>query len=161
MSAGARLRVALATVGIATATLTTTAVTVAAPAQAYTTAQLRVMHVNAVMKWTAAQKGKPYRWGAAGPSAFDCSGLVQYVLRHGMGKYVAHNAELQYRASQHISRASLRVGDLVFLVDSHGYAYHVGIYAGNGYIWHAPHTGTVVKKVKMWPDRWRYGRIIH
>jgi cell wall-associated NlpC family hydrolase len=84
-----------------------------------------------------------------------------YVFRHAIDKSLAHNAESQYRSVSHISRSSLRPGDLVFEVDSSGYAYHVGIYAGNGYFWHAPHSGTVVKKQKMYSAHWRYGRIIH
>lgn len=155
----ARLRAtavtAVLTGGVLVATLAP-----APAANALTTAQIRASKINAVMTWAAHQKGKPYRYGAAGPSAFDCSGLTLYVFKHAIGKTLSHNAEAQYRSVRHISRSSLRPGDLVFMVDSSGYAYHVGIYAGNGYLWHAPHSGTVVKKVKFWSARWRFGRII-
>jgi len=161
-SLGARLRAAALTVGMTTAALTATSVATVAPAaHAETAAQARQAKIDRVMSWTAHQKGKPYHYGSAGPSRFDCSGLVMYVFKHAINKSLAHNAESQYRASQHISRRSLRPGDLVFEVDSSGYAYHVGIYAGNGYFWHAPHSGTVVKKVKLYSAHWRYGRIIH
>jgi cell wall-associated NlpC family hydrolase len=62
----------------------------------------------------AAQRGKPYRWGAAGPSRFDCSGLVQYVFKQ-LGVSVARTTWTQYASLRHVSRASIRVGDLVFL----------------------------------------------
>jgi cell wall-associated NlpC family hydrolase len=115
----------------------------------------RVMHV------TSNQKGDPYRYGAAGPGAFDCSGLVYYTFRKALGRTLPRIANDQKRASHRIwHRSNLRRGDLVFETNSNGYAYHVGIYAGNGYFWHAPHSGTVVKKQKMYHARWRYGRII-
>ena len=159
----ARLRAAVLTVGISTAALTATSVATVAPAAHAETsaAQARQAKVERVLSWASHQRGKPYHYGSAGPSRFDCSGLVLYVFKHAINKSLSHNAESQYRATQHISRSSLRPGDLVFEVDSSGYAFHVGIYAGNGYIWHAPHSGTTVKKQKMWSGRWRYGRIIH
>ncbi|HET6909762.1 MAG TPA: C40 family peptidase [Mycobacteriales bacterium] len=157
-----RLRAATATVVLATAALTATSVATLAPtATAETPAQVRAYKIDRVMTWAEHQKGKPYRYGAAGPSSFDCSGLVMYVFHHAIDKSLSHNAEAQYRASTHIRRSSLRPGDLVFEVDSSGYAFHVGIYAGNGYFWHAPHSGTVVKKQKLYSAHWRFGRIIH
>jgi cell wall-associated NlpC family hydrolase len=167
-SVGARLRAAAVTFALTAATLVAAAGTTTSAAHAATTttstsapsaAQVRAAKINSVMSWAAKQKGKPYRYGAAGPSAFDCSGLVLYVFKHAVGRTLSRTADAQYRASQHISRAALRPGDLVFAF-SGGSAYHVGIYAGNGYFWHAPHSGTVVKKVKMYSATWRYGRII-
>jgi len=169
--AGARLRAALLTAAFSATALVGAAGTTTTEAHAATTvastttstptaAQVRQAKINRVLTWAHNQKGKPYRYGAAGPYRFDCSGLTLYVFKHALGKWLPHNAESQYRKVQHISRASRRPGDLVFAM-SGGYAYHVGIYAGNGYIWHAPHSGTVVKKQKMWSATWRYGRIIH
>jgi cell wall-associated NlpC family hydrolase len=162
-----RLRAGLVTAALTATALVSAAGTTAPAAHAATTttstptaAQVRAAKINSVMTWAAKQKGKPYQYGAAGPYRFDCSGLTMYVFKHALGKSLAHNAESQYRSVTHISRASLRPGDLVFAM-SGGYAYHVGIYAGNGYMWHAPHSGTVVKKVKMYSATWRYGRIIH
>ena len=66
----------------------------------------------------------------------------------------------QYHAVQHISRRALRPGDLVFASFGNGIS-HVGIYAGNGYMWHAPHTGSHVQRIKMYSAHWYYGRIIH
>jgi cell wall-associated NlpC family hydrolase len=115
----------------------------------------RVLHV------TRNQKGDPYRYGAAGPSAFDCSGLVYYTFRKALGRHLPRVANDQKRAAKRIwHRRNLRPGDLVFNVDGGGYAYHVGIYAGHGYFWNAPHSGSHVMKEKMWGSHWRYGRII-
>src|SRR5436305_792213 len=169
--AGARLRAALVTAALTAGALVSVAGTTTTEAHAATTtastttstptaAQVRQAKINRVMTWAHNQRGKPYRYGAAGPSAFDCSGLVLYVFKHALGKSLPHNAESQYRSVQHIARSSLRPGDLVFAF-SGGSAYHVGIYAGSGYFWHAPHSGTVVKRVKLYSANWRYGRIIH
>jgi cell wall-associated NlpC family hydrolase len=169
-SAGARLRALFSQrlrAGAVTAALTGSilvgAVGTTAPAAHATepsAAQVRAAKINSVMSWAAKQKGKPYSYGAAGPSRFDCSGLVMYVFSHAVGRSLPHNAQSQYARTWHISRSQLRPGDLVFEVSSSGYAYHVGIYAGNGYFWHAPHSGTVVKKQKLYSAHWRFGRII-
>jgi len=160
-SIGARLRAgavtAVLTGGILAGSVATTAP--AAHATEPSAAQVRAAKINAVMSWASKQKGKPYSYGAAGPSRFDCSGLVMYVFSHAVGRSLPHNAQSQYARTWHISRSQLRPGDLVFEV-SGGSAYHVGIYAGNGYFWHAPHSGTVVKKQKMYSSNWRFGRII-
>jgi cell wall-associated NlpC family hydrolase len=161
-SFGARLRTAAATAALTGGILVSVAGTTAPAASAAepTAAQVRAAKINSVMTWAARQKGKPYSYGAAGPSRFDCSGLVMYVFRHAVGRSLPHNAQSQYARTWHIRRSQLRPGDLVFEVSSSGYAYHVGIYAGHGYFWHAPHSGTVVKKQKMYSAHWRYGRII-
>jgi cell wall-associated NlpC family hydrolase len=106
----------------------------------------------------AAQKGDPYRWGAAGPSAFDCSGLVYYVYKTKVGRYVPRTADAQRRASIYVSKSSKRPGDLIFFT-SGGRAYHVGIYAGYGKIWHAPRPGERVQLSKIWTSRYVVGRV--
>jgi cell wall-associated NlpC family hydrolase len=106
------------------------------------------------------QRGKPYRYGAAGPRAFDCSGLVMYVFAR-LGKHLAHNAEEQYFETAHIRHRSMRVGDLIFFT-SNGRAsgiYHVAIYAGGHYMWAAPHTGTVVHKQRIYSSHYLSGRV--
>jgi cell wall-associated NlpC family hydrolase len=102
----------------------------------------------------AAQRGKPYRWGAAGPNRFDCSGLVQYVFAR-LGVRVPRTTWTQYAALQHVSRNAARVGDLVFLDRLN----HVGIYAGYDLIWNAPHTGSVVKLSKIWDRHYVVARV--
>ena len=104
-----------------------------------------------------AQKGDWYKWGAAGPSRFDCSGLLYYSFRKH-GKDIPRVAASQYNYSKHISKSSRTKGDLVFFYGSGG-IYHVGFYAGNGYILHAPHTGAKVRIEKIWTSSVKYGRI--
>jgi len=103
----------------------------------------------------AAQHGKPYIYGAAGPRGFDCSGLVAYVYRQ-LGKPLPHNAAAQYRNSKHIPVAALRPGDLVFMnMDGASPAGidHVGIYAGNGNWWVARHSGTTITLQHIWTNK--------
>jgi len=113
-----------------------------------------------VLRVTRNQHGDPYSYGAAGPNRFDCSGLVLFVFHKALGKSLPHNADAQMHRASRIDRSQLRPGDLVFQV-SGGSAYHVGIYAGNGYMWDAPHSGARVHKHKMYNAHWRYGRLIH
>jgi cell wall-associated NlpC family hydrolase len=105
----------------------------------------------------ASKHGDPYVYGAAGPNRFDCSGLTSYAFKKA-GRYVPRTAQAQYNWAIHISKASARPGDLVFFHSGRS-VYHVGIYAGNGKIWHAPHTGTVVKLEKIWTTQVYYGRV--
>jgi cell wall-associated NlpC family hydrolase len=102
----------------------------------------------------AAQRGKPYRWGAAGPNAFDCSGLVQYVYKR-LGVSLPRTTWGQYAALRHIGHSAMQPGDLVFL-DKLG---HVGVYAGYGFIWHAPHTGTRVRLSLIWDKHYLVARV--
>lgn len=167
-SLGARLRAASVTAALTGGLVLGAAATTAPAAHAATTtsststptaAQIRAAKIDKVMTWARNQAGDPYRYGAAGPNAFDCSGFTMYVFKHALGRSLPHNAASQYSSIQHISRSSLRRGDLVF-ASSGGSIYHVGIYAGNGYMWDAPHSGTVVHKRKMYSAHWYYGRII-
>lgn len=129
--------------------------------QRATAAQRFESKADRVLRVTRNHRGDWYQYGAAGPNRFDCSGLVMYVFQHALGKSLPHNAEAQMQRAHRITRAHARRGDLVFQVDSGGYAYHVGIYAGHGYMWDAPHSGARVHKHKMYHAHWRYGRLIH
>ncbi|KWU06412.1 phage tail tape measure protein [Lactobacillus crispatus] len=71
-------------------------------------------------------EGHKYVWGAAGPSTFDCSGLVMYTLKHDYGIDYPHFSGAQYARTKHISKNDARMGDLVFW----GPGDHVGVYAG-------------------------------
>ena len=104
-----------------------------------------------------AQVGKPYLWGAPGPRAFDCSGLTQYSYLHA-GKALPRTAQDQYNRTTHISASSRKVGDLIFFGSTRS-IYHVGFYAGNGYILAAPYTGAKVRFEKIWSSNVHYGRV--
>ena len=104
----------------------------------------------------ASKKGYPYKYGAAGPKKFDCSGLTQYSFKKA-GKSLPRTASAQYNKTKHISAKSRKSGDLVFF-HSGSSVYHVGIYAGKGKIWHSPKTGDVVKLQKIWTKSVWYGR---
>jgi cell wall-associated NlpC family hydrolase len=89
--------------------------------------------------------GDPYVWGAAGPNAFDCSGLVMWAWAHA-GVSLPHFSGGDYASTQHISMSQLQPGDLVYPADP---GQHVAMYVGGGMIIEAPHTGDVVHIVPM------------
>lgn len=88
--------------------------------------------------------GRPYRWGASGPYAFDCSGFTMYVYAQ-VGISLPHSSAAQYGCGDRVSYSELEPGDLVFFARRGGRISHVGIYIGNGLFVHAPQTGDVVK----------------
>jgi cell wall-associated NlpC family hydrolase len=92
------------------------------------------------------QLGKPYRFGAAGPDRYDCSGLVQAAFR-AAGVTLPRTSQQQYAAGIKITKAQLRIGDLVFFYGPH--PHHVGIYAGDGTIINAPRPGKPVQYAKI------------
>jgi cell wall-associated NlpC family hydrolase len=114
--------------------------------------------VATILATAAAQLGKPYRYGGAGPSSFDCSGLTQYVYKR-VGISLPHKANFQKGYGRAVSRADARPGDLVVFLDG-GYGYHVGIYAGGGYMYDAPHSGTVVSKRTIWGTNVIFRRLV-
>lgn len=125
------------------------------------TAQLTVrQQILRVLRVARAQRGKPYVWGAAGPHAFDCSGYVQWVFRHALGRRLPKYTDTQYGALEHIRARKLRAGDLIFVREGR-HESHVGIYAGHHRWWVAPHTGSHVKLQKVWGFHNVYARVIH
>jgi len=93
------------------------------------------------VRYAYAQLGKPYRWGGAGPSSFDCSGLTMRAWE-AAGVSLPHNAAAQYAVTPHVSLSALQPGDLIFFGHP---IHHVGIYIGNGEMIEAPYTGTTVR----------------
>jgi cell wall-associated NlpC family hydrolase len=77
--------------------------------------------------------GAPYRWGGAGPAAFDCSGLVSWAFTQA-GVPLPRTSRAMSRVGTPVSRANLRPGDLVFFYSP---VSHVAIYVGNGKVVHA------------------------
>jgi cell wall-associated NlpC family hydrolase len=106
---------------------------------------------SAAIGFARAQIGEPYQWGAAGPGAWDCSGLTMGAWNAG-GKYLPHYSVAQYEQSTPISAGALQPGDLVFWGSSSSPSsiYHVALYAGNGQIIHAPRTGRPVTQESMY-----------
>lgn len=97
------------------------------------------------------QLGEPYVWAAAGPDAWDCSGLTMGAWANG-GKSLPHYSVAQYEQSTPISSGALQPGDLVFWGSSSspGSIYHVALYVGDGMIIHAPRTGRPVSLESMY-----------
>jgi cell wall-associated NlpC family hydrolase len=91
------------------------------------------------------QLGDPYRFGASGPNAWDCSGLTAGAWRRA-GVSLPHNAAAQFHRGRHIAKSQLRPGDLVFFYSGPS---HVAIYAGHGMVIHAPRPGKRVSYIKM------------
>ena len=119
----------------------------------------RIGHAISV---AVAQKGDPYRYGAAGPGSFDCSGLTYYSYRKAGFKHIPRTSSGQAGFAKHIKRGAMRRGDLIFFYDGGG-VYHVGVYAGfnHGHRWvlHAPYSGTRVRTDKLWTDQWFPGTL--
>ncbi|MET0694846.1 MAG: NlpC/P60 family protein [Propionibacteriaceae bacterium] len=92
------------------------------------------------------QIGKPYVFGADGPSSFDCSGLTSAAWR-AAGVSIPRTSRTQSTGGgRSIAKSDLKPGDLVFFYSP---VSHVAIYAGNGMVVHAPHPGASVRYIKM------------
>jgi cell wall-associated NlpC family hydrolase len=99
-----------------------------APASSSSTATAPSAAAQTAVDTARAQVGKAYRYGAAGPDSFDCSGLSQYAYR-AAGIELPHSSRSQSEMGTPVERADLQPGDLVFFYDPVG---HVGIYVGDG-----------------------------
>jgi cell wall-associated NlpC family hydrolase len=95
--------------------------------------------------YAEAQVGKPYVFGAAGPNAFDCSGLTMMAWR-AAGVDLPHLTTLQIRRGHPVSWNDLAPGDLIFLYPGVG---HVELYVGAGLAVSAPQPGEYVKYVEI------------
>ncbi|BBG03189.1 MULTISPECIES: C40 family peptidase [Pseudonocardia] len=86
--------------------------------------------------------GAPYKWGATGPSAFDCSGLMVWAFEQAGIDLPRTSSAQSQMGGQSVSKSELKPGDMVFFYSP---VSHVGIYAGNGKILHASTSGEPVK----------------
>src|SRR6478609_6564972 len=118
-----------------------------------------------IVKYLLQFKGTPYVWGGAQPGGFDCSGLMQYGFAH-FGIKLPRVTYDQIGQGQAIGMKGLRPGDLVFFDTDKNVAGpdHVGIYMGNGKMFHTPRPGKSAEVVDMtsgyYLDRFMGGRRI-
>ncbi|MFJ3334151.1 NlpC/P60 family protein [Streptomyces sp. NPDC086766] len=93
------------------------------------------------VRYAVAQLGKPYQWGATGPSAYDCSGLTSRAWG-AAGTEIPRTSQEQWARLQRIPLTELRPGDLVVYFPE---ATHVALYLGDGMVVQAPRPGARVK----------------
>ena len=104
-----------------------------------------------------AQQGKPYVWGATGPDAFDCSGLVVYAWRQAGYRATVRTSEQMYAVSDPVADGHEQPGDLLFSHFAAAGPGHVMIVVRVGLAVEAPRTGDVVK---LMPYRAGGGEVI-
>ena len=104
-----------------------------------------------IVNYASQFKGTNYVWGGAKPGGFDCSGLVQYVYGK-MGVKMPRVSQQQATQGRMTNVQNLKAGDLVAWGNTPATAHHIAIYAGNGLIWEAPHTGAQVRLRKISPN---------
>jgi cell wall-associated NlpC family hydrolase len=107
--------------------------------------------VEIVLATARKQLGKPYRYGAVGPSSFDCSGFTMYAWA-AAGVHLPHNSGAQRAATKSVPLDKMKPGDLVF---SSG---HVGLYIGKGRMIHSPQTGDHVEIAPLHSNVYGAGR---
>jgi cell wall-associated NlpC family hydrolase len=100
------------------------------------------------------QLGDKYKFGAAGPDKWDCSGLTMKAWAEA-GVKLPHSSAQQYKIGRKVKKADLQPGDLVFFYSGPS---HVGIYAGDGEIVHAPRPGKKVTHIKVSAMPWKGAR---
>jgi cell wall-associated NlpC family hydrolase len=98
------------------------------------------------VRFAMAQVGKPYVYGAAGPSAYDCSGLTMAAWG-AAGVGLPHSSSAQYGYGTHISASQLEPGDLVFYYSPIS---HVGMYIGNGMIVNAENPSAGIRVAPLY-----------
>lgn len=114
--------------------------------------------VQKALKIMRAQLGDPYRYGAAGPNAFDCSGLVFYAAKRAGIKGIPRTSGAQAGFARRISKGAMRPGDLMFFSNGGG-VYHVGVWVGKNRILHSPSTGGRVRIDPIWTSGWYGGTL--
>lgn len=136
-------------------------ITVHPRADRYRTAWSRSVVVRAkkldrgarIVKVAKQQVGDRYRYGANGPSAFDCSGLTKYVYKKATGRTLPRSSSAQKNKGRVVSRSQARPGDLIWTPG------HVSIYIGGGKQVEAARPGVGVVKRHIWQDNPRFVRL--
>lgn len=117
----------------------------------------RATKVRAALRVAKRQVGDPYRYGAAGPHRFDCSGLIYFSTRRAGFSGVPRTSSAQARHMRPVKRSNMRPGDFVFFHNGGG-VYHAAIYLGRKdgrrRIVHAPGSGQRVKRSAIWTNSW-------
>ncbi|WP_406449280.1 NlpC/P60 family protein [Streptomyces sp. NBC_00876] len=98
----------------------------------------------AALQAASTRVGMPYAYGHTGPSSFDCSGLTQWAYAQA-GANITRVTQTQINQGTQIARSQLKPGDLVFFSNTS----HVGLYAGNNTVLHAPKPGAYVRYESM------------
>ena len=101
--------------------------------------------------YALAQLGKPYVFGAAGPSAFDCSGLTMAAWATA-GVSLVHSASVQKSQTTPVDSSNLMPGDLVFFYSGIS---HVGMYVGGGMFVHAANPTDGVVEDQLFSSYWQ------
>jgi cell wall-associated NlpC family hydrolase len=110
---------------------------------------LTAAQLTTALRAAESRRGLPYVWGAAGPSSFDCSGLVEWSFAQA-GISMPRVAADQARTGLSVPVTRLQPGDLLFYhtdPTDPGYISHVAIYLGNGWMIQAPQPGMDVEIV--------------
>ncbi|MEV6967490.1 C40 family peptidase [Hamadaea sp. NPDC051192] len=144
------------------AVVATTAVATNATASTLTAAPTAVSSRAAkaakVIALAKQYSGRPYRWGAAGPKRFDCTGYTKFIYKK-VGVKLPHSGA-QGKKGKKVSRAKALPGDLVIFRDSSGRVYHVGIYAGGNKMYDAPTYGKKTGLHRIWSKKVEFRRVL-
>ncbi len=108
------------------------------------------------LSFVVSQIGKPYVWGAVGPSTYDCSGLMLRAWA-SVGVGIPRVSQAQQASITPVAAKDVRPGDLVFFGTP---AYHVGMYIGGGLMINAPFTGSYVRIDRVWSTVSSFGRVL-
>jgi cell wall-associated NlpC family hydrolase len=107
------------------------------------------------------QRGDAYAYGAAGPSRFDCSGLIHYSYKRA-GFAVPRTSGAQAAHTRRIAKQNMRAGDLMFFANGGG-VYHAAVFLGwsrgRAMMVHAPGSGQRVRVASAWTSSWFGGTL--
>lgn len=124
--------------------------------------RLRERKIHHAFEVARNQIGDPYRYGAAGPNAFDCSGLTMFAFGRA-GISLPRTSDAQASHVRRIHKHRMRRGDLMFFYGSGG-VYHLGIFTGRWddgrrVILHSSSSGRPVQRDRVWTDNWYAGTL--